>query len=168
MKSVLIYYPSNFWESNPEFLIHPTFVEFSKLKNSSNIMWAFSFLIEKKDNMYKELPEEERRKIVASEIIGNKKFNWKEYDNIYNLYKKLRTTVIDTQIETLETKLKEREDLLKDTKYSIENALLLDKLIVATEGLLDKLSMLKARLDNDSEDIGVIQGDMKESFLESD
>jgi len=168
MKSVLIHYPVNFWEANPEFLVHPTFKEFSKNKASNNIMWAFAFVIERRDNMYIELPMEERKKIVVTEIISDKSFSWKKYDEIFNLYKELRTTSIDRQIEALEKKLKDREEFLNDTEYSLETAKLLDGLLVSTEGLIDKVLALKAKLESDGEDVGTVQGGMTESFLESE
>ena len=87
MESLLSNYSekNNFWKLYPTFKIPK---EFKKLydsdkskgkKESSDIMWALTFIFDKtSENPYRNLQKQDRIEVINEDILNNPTFNWKE------------------------------------------------------------------------------------------
>lgn len=158
----------DFWIKNPQFEVIKEFKEFKKKdKDSSMIMWAIAQLVEKEDNELVDLPEDERILVIESDVLHDKKIKLDKYTNLINAYKKLRYGVLERQLEELERKLEDRASFLRKETYNIDNAKILDGLIVSSDALIDKVMSLRKKLYESKANEGTVQGNRTESFLES-
>lgn len=156
----------DFWKKNSQFEINPVFKKLKKdNKDSSLIMWGIAFLVERVDNEYSELVDSEKLMIIE-ESIWDKKYKLPDFNNLIEEYKKLRYGILERQLEELEHKLEDRGNFLSETNYNIDNAKILDGLIVSTDSLIDKVMSLRKKLYESGNNEGKVQGDRTESFLE--
>lgn len=161
----------SFWETCPTFKLDKVFKEVydkDKSKNkkySSKWMWTIAYFVEKEDNMYKNLPEEERKLIIEEHFYG-KKFKWEEYTKYIDYWIKLNLTELERQLADLENKLVERREYINRTPYNSNTADDIDKLIINTDKVFTLYQKLKLQLEAEKE-IGRLQGGVTESMLES-
>jgi hypothetical protein len=165
---------SNFWEVNPQFKIPKKFSEFykqdtSKHKaHSSKIMWAIALLIDNSsENKFRNLQYSDREKLIAEDYLNDEKFNW-DRDDIKTLiseYFKLNTSKNERSLFIYEQKLEERDKFIHDTKYDMENASQLDKIISSTKSIFDLIAKLRDEI-NKEESSGETKGSLIESASE--
>jgi len=145
----------NFWTVNPEFKALKVFrAIYDKDKSkervaSSNLMWALAFLNERDNNRFIKYPLEERKQIIAEDVLEDSKFDWGKYASIMQFYNDNCLTSIDRTINSLEDKLDERNTFLIDTKYSLQTAKILDEVFVATSKMQALLEEMRAKRDKD-------------------
>ena len=169
MNSVLVRYnpeiPNDFWEKNPQFILIPEFKVLKSKKDSSLIMWGLAILLERTDNEFAELPIKERTQFIE-DYVWEGKFKVDKLTKEINAYQTIRHGVLERQLEELENKLEDRADFLKSEKYNIDNAKILDGLILSSDSIIDKVMSLRRKLYESNTQEGKTQGDREESFLE--
>jgi len=165
----------NFWEVNPEFKnikIYKDFKATDHTKNyiqSSRIMWAIAFFIEREDNRFIRASEEERKELIIEEIVKSVKgFKWEKYANLIEYWKKENKTALERQLEALENYMDKRTILLADSADTItlENLKLADEAINRTTGLAERISKLRAMVLDEQSGKGEVHGGRKESLSE--
>jgi len=131
----------NFWDVNPNVLSITDFKKFydsdtSKNKNkSSKIMWAIAALEDlHSENPYRHLIYEDKLKVIQEDIL-KKEYKLEDYQELIAVYKKFCTSEIDLMISTYKKRLEDRISLLQSYEYTIENAKLLDELLIKTNQL---------------------------------
>lgn len=93
----------DFWKQNPELKYIEPFAEFSKKKNSSEIMKAIYLAYDFKSKFNRAgIPEEEARKDIAKNFLKNQKFVWAEYKEIIDAYKDKCKTKVQKALELFE------------------------------------------------------------------
>lgn len=93
----------DFWKQNPELKYIEPFAEFSKKKNSSEIMKAIYLAYDFKSKFNRAgIPEEEARKDIAKNFLKNEKFVWAEYKEIIDAYKDKCKTKVQKALELFE------------------------------------------------------------------
>jgi len=125
----------NFWEYNQQLSIIGSISElYNKDKSphkqdSSKIMWAIVMLIDiNSSNKYRTLSEEDRKKLIITDYLKNPKFKWEDYKDIINDYKKLALSPEERRLMEHDIKMEERSTFIKNTKYSLDTANLLDNM----------------------------------------
>lgn len=161
---------SNFWKTYPQFKI-----SFSGLytkdkskdkQDSSKIMWAIAFYSDtSKSNVYRNLSMEERKESIAEDYLKNPKFDWDSVKDEIELYKNLNLTKTQRNLLDIEDKLDQRSRVLKDTEYTVDNALDLDKIIINTKAVLEVHRVLKDAVDKEDAE-SVTRGGRVESASE--
>lgn len=160
----------NFWKTNKQLVIPEQFSKFKyddrsrDKEESSDIMWAIALLIDP-DSKFVRLPLQQRKDIIAKDFLKKPKFDWDKYRDIIELYKKLMLTPAQRQLAIWEEKLDEKTQLMSETKYTIDNAELLEKLLGSNSKLFAELDRIKEQLERD-EDLGSVKGGSIESASE--
>ncbi len=157
MKTPLSNYDSNtnFWNVNKEFKVFKTFKElFDKDKSkdkiaSSNLMWALAHLYEREGNRLIKMSVDDRKQIIAEDILGDPQFNWEKYQKLMDYYNNTCIDSLDRTISSLEDKLDERNKFLIDTKYNLQTAKILDDIFASTAKIQALLDEMKAKRDKD-------------------
>ena len=140
---------ANFWSNNPQLITIFNDVyekDTSKQKErSSKIMWAIALLVDpNENNSYRNMIYEDKLELLAENYIKEKNFSWVKYDDIIEKYKKYVLTKTEYALHVMERKLEERLKLLNDTKITLDNADLLDKLQLNMTKI--KILMLKQKV----------------------
>jgi hypothetical protein len=165
---------TNFWQVNPQFKLPKIFREFydkdkSKGKiESSKIMWAVALLIDNStENKFRNLQYSDRESLIAEDYLNNPKFDWKgaTIQSIISEYIKLNTSKNERSLFIYEQKLEERDKFIQDTKYDIDNASQLDKIISSTKSIFDLIAKLRDEI-NKEESSGETKGSLIESASE--
>ena len=100
-------------------------------------------------------------------LLNDEKFNW-DRDDIKTLiseYFKLNTSKNERSLFIYEQKLEERDKFIHDTKYDIDNASQLDKIISSTKSIFDLIAKLRDEI-NKEESSGETKGSLIESASE--
>lgn len=93
----------DFWKQNPELKYIEPFAEFSKKKNSSEIMKAIYLAYDFKSKFNRAgIPEDEARKDIAKNFLKKPDFVWGEYKEIIDAYKDKCKTKIQKSLELFE------------------------------------------------------------------
>lgn len=161
----------NFWDSYPELKNISPFKKF-RLKDkkanrslSSRLMWAFAAYVDMSEkNPLSRLPNDEKIVIIEDDFISVK-FDIELYAEQIIMFRKLLLSREHSALSNLIQKLDERTELIQKTKYSIENADKLDKLISNTKGLLQAIKEMEASIASGVSD-GVVKGGRIESISE--
>lgn len=163
----------NFWESNPNIKNIGEFKQLyrndksKKKKDSSTIMWAVALFLDKnKDNPYKNLRSDDRKIVINSDFLENDHYDWSFLEDYIKAYKKYCMTAMERALLNMEDKLKERDDLISMTKYDMDNADDMDKLLLNTKKLKDMYTDIKDDLEKEQDNDGVTKGGRIESASE--
>jgi len=166
----------NFWECNPNICAIKEFNEVyeKETKGKTNkgrqglLMWAIALLVDKHpDNPYRNLCEEDRKLLIKDDYLKDSEFDWGKVDGLVKAYKTFCLSPVDRALLQIEKKLEERTKMIDDTPYSIGNAEDLDKLMLKTKQLKDLYKEMKAELEMEQTNDGVIRGGRKESISEN-
>jgi hypothetical protein len=161
----------NFWELNPELKYPEVFAEFynndnSKSKvESSKVMNAIYLLLDR-ESRYKELPEKERKKLIAKDYLKDKDFNWEEIKPLQDFFLKLTMSKARKLLRNWELKLEERDEFISTLKYDEETTVLLDKMMGATKGIWEQYLNMLNEVEKE-EGAGSVKGGGIESLTES-
>jgi len=163
----------NFWESNPQFNNIKIYKSLkakdhtAKYLQSSKIMWAIAFFVEREDNRFIRSTEEERKTLISEEIFGSA-FKWKEHTKLIEYWKKENKTSLERQLEALENYMDKRTILLENSANTItlENLKLADEAINRTTGLAERITKLKGMVEEEQSGKGEVHGGRVESLSE--
>jgi len=163
---------ANIWEIEPQLKIPAVFAELyknDKSKNkahSSKIMWAIALLVDNSDfNKFRNLPIKEKKEFISEDYLQNPDFNWEMYTPLIEEFKELTLSKLEKSLFIYEEKLDERTEFVKNTKYSLDNAAVLDKIISSTKPLFDLIGKLRDDILKEKSS-GETKGDMEESASE--
>ena len=167
----------NFWDIYPEFLSVNLFRsevynrdKTKSKEDSSLIMWAIAHLLERENNRWINYPEEERKELIYDNILSDykfqAKFSWDKYEEVIEEWKEQMLTELDRELFVIRAKLNERTNLLKDNPYTLQNADDLDKLIINSSKLENRLKELEDKIKQMKVESGRVDGDRKESAME--
>ena len=101
----------------------------------------------------------------AEDYLKNPKFDWDSVKDEIELYKNLNLTKTQRNLLDIEDKLDQRSRVLKDTEYTVDNALDLDKIIINTKAVLEVHRVLKDAVDKEDAE-SVTRGGRVESASE--
>jgi hypothetical protein len=153
----------NFWEMNPQFKLYDTFKDYykndkSRSKNdSSQVMWAIALLLDKsKHNQFRNIPIDEKKEQLAKHFIKDNKFDW-DNPKIYTLmeaYKKFALSQAMRSMANWELKMKERDEFIANTPFSIDTAKELDTMLANYPKLFQTYKIIaeSLELENDDDD----------------
>ncbi len=163
---------TNFWEVNPQFKIPKKFKDLytkDKSKNkahSSKIMWAIALLIDNSsDNKFRNMLIKDKKILIAEDYLNNPEFVWEDYEDLIDQYITLNMSRNERSLLIYEQKLEERDLFIRNTKYDLENASQLDKIISSTKSIFDLIYKLKDEI-NKEEASGETRGSLIESASE--
>lgn len=174
MNSLLANYENNnnFWKLYPSYKTPKLYKELydnDKSKNkieSSNLMWALIFMFDKTEyNPYKTLQVTDKIEVINEDILGIPNFDWSKYTELKNFTHKLIMTEIERTYYAYLEKMEERRKLIETSKYTLDTAEDLDKIIKNTDVVRKELDNLKKLVDL-QETEGRTKGDMIESATE--
>jgi len=141
---------NNFWKHSPQFLAIKAFRELhdddkKDKKRSSNIMWAIA-LLEHPESIMKELSEEDRKELIAKEYLLEPDFQWDAVADLRERFSQLAVSKPLRSLRMWEKKLEERDEFISNTKYSMDTADSLDKIMANTERLYKHYKAIKEDL----------------------
>ena len=148
---------SNFWQCNPQLQIPEPFANLLKedkskdKEESSKIMYAICFLLDPSDeNRFKNIPEPDRKALIAKDYLKDPKFKWDKYNYLIEFCK---NNFIITQAERSlyehEKQLHERDLFIAGTEYDLETYEMKDKMLIGTEKLYQTLNRIKEMVKQD-------------------
>lgn len=179
----------NYWELNPMMKSIRVFKElFDKDKSkskeeSSKIMWAVAMSTDPhEDNPWRNTPEEEKKKLIAEDFLGDKKFDWtsEKISKLTDTYYTFCLTVSEQELLVYEEKLRQRGKFIKETNYTLDHyeendkgkislkrgtADQLDRMVLNTKKLIDQISEIKDAIAREAEQ-GSLKGGASESASE--
>lgn len=145
---------SNFYSINPQLKIF-----YNKYDKSfeSDMLWALSLMIDT-ESKFVSLPYDDRLTLIASELKVNKKKLDKLVNDIQLDYQNTFESVEIKVLKNWQSKMKERDIFLNDTKYTLGEisdkgawvggtADVLDKMLSNTKKLYDDLERIKKDLE---------------------
>lgn len=162
-------YNKDFFKVNPTFEFLNEFNELKKnnKKNYSDILWKIAMLVDDNSaNPYSNIPFEERKELIASDILYDKSFNFKDYDIIVKKYQDLCETDSERAYRILKDSFYKRTKYIDEYTINENNIEILDKLIINTPKILNELKNLKDIVESEKED-GRLKGGGEESLSDS-
>ena len=162
----------SFWVANPTARVVKEFrrvYDDDKTKEkekSSKLMWCLALYSDTTEhNILGRVPQDERLKIIESDYLGEK-LDLEPYQELIKKYKHLFMSRIERSMNNLLLKLDEREDFLKRTPYTIDNARDLDNMVKNTNEIYAFHKKLQDEIDKDKASSGNTKGGRKESASE--
>jgi len=163
---------TNIWEVEPQLKIPKVFAEFynsdkSKGKaHSSKIMWAIALLVDNSEaNKFRNFSYEDRKLLISEDFLQEPSFKWDKFEKIKETYEDFSMGKLEKSLLIYEHKLEERDILVKTTKYTIENAADLDKIIKETKNIIELIIKLRDQVKQEK-DSGNTKAGLQESFIE--
>jgi hypothetical protein len=142
---------SNFWKVNPQLLIPQEFEDlYSKDKSkgkeeSSKVMYAICFLLDPSDdNKFKNIPEPDRRDLIAKDYLKDPKFKWDKYNSLIEFCKaNFILTQAERSLYNMEKELHNRDLFLAEWTWDKEDGEKKDKMLANTQKLYADLNRVK-------------------------
>lgn len=150
----------NFWQLYPDLLFIGEFKEYYKSdksrgkKDSSSVMWAIAMLIDKsKNNRFRNLPEGEKKEQLSKHFLENESFDWDSPKNriLIETYEKMILSQAMRSLRNWESKMKERDEFIKNTPYNIDTFEGLDKMLSAYPKMFATYQQISSTLDLDED-----------------
>lgn len=149
----------DFWLTNPELKI--------LLKEDahipSKIMWALLLYIHPKSKFFNESPST-RLKLIQQDYLQDPSFSLSDYSQTLDRIKSLILTKAERSLALWEQKLSERDALIAEIPYTLENFEVVDKLVTNSQKLWDQYFKIQDALSKESET--KVEGDIEESLTE--
>jgi hypothetical protein len=148
----------NFWVSNPQTLIHPVLKSLydkdksKKKEESSKIMYALCFYLDvsESNKVYGHVPPEDRKVLIARQFLKDESFKWDKYLEETETLKTLMLTPAQVSLFNFYNKLKQRDDFIRNTDYSIENSKELDAMMVNTKRIWDQYFVIMKEVSKEA------------------
>ena len=162
---------SDFWELNPQLLLHPDFKKLhqqdkskGKTTSSSTMWWVALCYDMDPDNKWRGQLLAEKHALLGAELLGNADFyqrNGKLLDPLISSYIKLADSTAKRAFREWEEKMDERRAFIRDTKYTLGEinekgafvggtATILDTMMKNTKSLYDQLGEVLKQLNEES------------------
>ena len=162
---------NNYWEVNPTHLLIPEFKKIYDIDTSENkfksskLLWAIALYIDivPKSNPYRNLKDSERKVLVETNFLGA---SLDSYTTLISKYKELCVTPIRRALQEFLIKLDDRNRMLAETAYTIENAQVVDKLLANTNTLNDTYNDLVEKVNKEMEVETNLKNNRSESLSE--
>lgn len=161
---------ANFWEVNPQLKVPQVFNKLytedkSKGKShSSQLMWAIAFYADF-DSKFRQLSDQERKDIVASDILRNVDFDWTTVEHLVQAWS-MFIPVTKKQLMEWERFMNEKTIFMKTLSYDASTAEMIEKLLLSNSKLYKEFEDISNRLTQD-DNTGVMMGGGKESLSEA-
>lgn len=111
----------DFWEQNPEIELHQPFANFKKNKRSSDIMKAIYLVYDPKSISKRgNISEEQSKKDIAENLLGDPNFDWEPYVDIIRAYKEKCKTKLQVELEKWLYDIQERLQYGNELSWSDE------------------------------------------------
>lgn len=130
----------SFWKANPQFKVVDEYRKLYKEspEKTSKIMWAIAFLCDpSENNVYRNIPEDEKKTILSSDLIEDPKFSWDKYEDQVHFYKHMVLSQAERSLITWNETMALRD---KEVKTLYKKAL--------KNGDLDSIKILDSILSN--------------------
>lgn len=164
-----------FWKVNKQFI--DPFVEYYKNDNSpskrrsSIVMWLIAFMVEQEENIYSEIPEEQKKDLLIEYLKVEKNKIPSNFDELLNTYKNIRLSYVQRKLNNFKKVLDERDTFIDNLEYSLStvgsrnqtSAELKDELLSNTEKLYKQYFNLEKEV---IKEISRNKGNMKSSLLD--
>jgi len=165
----------NFWKLHPQMKTMKEFEAVWKIdkgkSTSSKCMWAIAFYSEplSSNNIWANIPADERKEELILNLIKDKKFKWKDkvIDTALKQYEKLLLTQPQRSLKDWEEMMLKRGMFLKKQKYNFDTMEALDKAFKATPALYKELDMIKKSLEEEESKQKKGKGDRNLSLSET-
>jgi len=164
---------ANIWEIEPQLKIPQAFNKLysedtSKNKaHSSKIMWAIALLVDNSEaNKFRNYTFEDRKLLISENYLEDPSFDWEKYEYVKDAFEEASTSKLEKSLLIYESKLEERDVLIKNTKYTLDNAADLDKIIKETKNIIELIIKLRDQVKQEK-DSGVTKSGMQESASDS-
>ncbi len=155
----------NFWELNPQLLLHSVFKEYYKAdksrgkKDSSVVMWWVALCYDMdRDNKWRGQLLSEKQPMIAEELGLGDKFLAKRGEEVAALiaaYVKFADTAAKRQLRSLERKLDEKTETLDGMHYK-DDPEGIDKMLASNEKHYKMLASIQKQLsEEDGEGVGM-------------
>jgi hypothetical protein len=160
---------ANFWDINPQLRVPEPFKDlYTKDKSkgkaqSSKLMWALAFFADF-DSKYRALSENERRRLIAEDILKEPEFDWttvNTYIKAWDMFK----SVPMKQMAEWERLMNEKTEYMRTLKYNAETADEIEKRLLSNTKLYSEYEEIMARLVQEGEG-GTMMGGGMESLTE--
>lgn len=138
--------------------------------DSSNVMWACAFLVDRK-SMYYPLPMEDKVVLVEEELTGIKGYFTKHKDKCDSILERMVKLVDDTpakrHLRMWEDLLEKRTKFLSSLDYAPETWKMIDDMASSSKKIFDELEKIKDMLIVE-EATAVGEGGVMPSMLDED
>lgn len=158
----------NFWVAHPNFLSIKMFKEFhdkdkkKKKEHSSRIMWAIVLLVDlHPENTWRNKPEEEKKPVLAEDIIGDKDFDWDSVQHLTDEYIDRCTSIPKKELRNFIQKIHNRQQFIDKTDFSLDSYDENGKIIKGTADQLDKMMVNTSK-------VWAVYDDLASKFAESE
>ena len=157
----------NFWVAHPNFLSIKMFRDFydkdKKNKDfSSRVMWAIVLLVDMHpENTWRNKPEEEKKPVLAEDIVGDKDFKWDLYQGYIDEYIDRCTSIPKKELRNFINKIHDRQKFIDSTDFSLDSYDDNGKIHKGTADQLDKMMVNTAK-------VWAVYDDLASKFAESE
>jgi len=162
--------PSEIWDLNPELNYMEPFATFKKTsrKNASRIMNAIWMIYDPKSKFrVGNKTEEDIIRDVNKNYLGNEDYDWTPYQEIIDSYKENCKTFLQKRLEEWERDLKERDEAIRDLKYSDkEQRKEKDEMLANRDILFNKYLETEAKVKNEFDERRRMKGGYRMSGVE--
>ncbi len=158
----------NFWKLNPHFKIPKAFNDLytedksKDKKDSSQIMWALALYTDT-GSFLKELSDSEKKELIVQDYTKGK-FDFKKYQDQIKSWEIFKTPM-QKQLEQWKRLMNEKNKLLEEIKFSLENWEEVEKMLLSNDKLQAAYDKLVSRLAEEA-DNGTTKGEQEESLSE--
>lgn len=163
---------SNFWRTNPQYLVYEIFRSLKKKdkskgkERSSQIMWAIALLTHPKSILSQDRYNDRVETISENYLTMGQDKDWtKKYEEHIKLFTSTTLTRKQRVAQQWGDKLDERQKLIGDIPYTLENAEVLDKMVRDTNKIWDVYNKCLEDMVEE-ENAGEVQGGAQESARE--
>jgi len=160
---------ANFWEINPQLKTPSVFNKLytedkSKGKaHSSKLMWAIAYYADF-ESKYRPLSENERKRLIAEDILKNSDFDWSEVEALIKGWDMFKSVPMKQMCEW-ERLMNEKTEYMKTLKYNSDTADEIEKRLLSNSKLYSEYEEIMARLVQQDEG-GTMLGGAMESLTE--
>jgi len=154
----------NFWKMHPQLKILGVFKEMysedhSRDKDySSKVMWAITYLLDpSSDNMFRNVPEEDKKDLLAKDFLKAPTFKWEKYEDVIIFFKEHLLTQAEKSLiiwqEIMSLRDRELKQLYKDAFETKDIMLIkdLDNLLKNTASYYNDYLKIRNEFDKESD-----------------
>lgn len=157
---------ANFWEINPQFKVKETFntiykEDKSKGKiDSSRLMWGIALYADF-ESKYRQLPEKEKKELIANDLWQNPKFDWTTVKDIIKAWDVFKSAA-QRQMMEWERFTNEKTEFLKGLSFdNIINVEIGEKLLLSNVKLYEAYEKINEKLAAEGEQGTIFGGGME-------
>lgn len=156
----------DFWKLNQELTHIDPFRDFVDKDKSSEIMCCIYMLYDPKSKQQNsDIPFEQQKKDVSSDLLGDENFPWAEYNKYIRAYRRCCKTKIEKELDAWYQDIQERREFTKEVSWD-DDPELREKFLGNNKKHFEDYKEIEDRLKEERQDF-LMHGDYTPTMLEA-